>query len=283
VTVKFTEDVSGGLAANALSLVNLSGGPVPSMTFSWDLATLTGTWQFSQPLADGNYRATLDGDSVHDWSGALVDGNRDSLPGGDYDFDFFSLAGDANGDRSVDFLDLAKLAQNYNTSSGGLTYADGDFNGDGSVDFLDLAKLAQNYNTNLPASPAAGPVPIAGAAAMPSLASVIAQVSQPTAPVPTPVMVTMVEAGAKVVRVASGIVLVHPRSRSIVHLRLVIVVIARLVVAPLHDALALDNACRMLNVGLALFVPTQVRSRCRVQGEPDDAASGNSAQQISHG
>lgn len=186
ITVKFTEDVSAGLPANALSLVNLSGGPVPSMTYSWDLATLTATWQFNQPLADGNYRATLDGDMVHDWSGALVDGNRDSLPGGDYDVDFFSLAGDANGDRSVDFLDLAKLAQNYNTSSGGLTYADGDFNGDGSVDFLDLAKLAQNYNTSLPASPAAGPAAIAGAAAMPSLASVIAEVSPPAAPVQTP-------------------------------------------------------------------------------------------------
>jgi hypothetical protein len=166
--------------------VNLSGGSVPSMTYSWDLATLTATWQFNQPLADGNYRATLAGD-VPDWSGALVDGNRDSLPGGSYDFDFFSLAGDTNADRSVDFLDLARLAQNYNTSSATLTYADGDFNGDGSVDFLDLAKLAQNYNTSLAASAAAGPVPIAGAAAMPSLASVIAEVNQPVVPVPTPV------------------------------------------------------------------------------------------------
>lgn len=54
--------------------------------------------------------------------------------------------GDANADGAVDFLDLAALAQNYNTS-GALTWEQGDFNGDGSVDFLDLAALAQNYNT----------------------------------------------------------------------------------------------------------------------------------------
>ena len=54
--------------------------------------------------------------------------------------------GDANADGAVDFLDLAALAQNYNTS-GTLTWEQGDFNADGSVDFLDLAAMAQNYNT----------------------------------------------------------------------------------------------------------------------------------------
>jgi probable HAF family extracellular repeat protein len=55
--------------------------------------------------------------------------------------------GDANADGAVDFLDLATLAQSYNTTSGSLAWEQGDFNGDGSVDFLDLAALAQNYNT----------------------------------------------------------------------------------------------------------------------------------------
>jgi hypothetical protein len=62
-------------------------------------------------------------------------------------------AGDANLDGVVDFNDLAKLAQNYNASSG-KTWFDGDFNYDGSVDFLDLALMAQNYNQPVPSDPA---------------------------------------------------------------------------------------------------------------------------------
>jgi hypothetical protein len=59
--------------------------------------------------------------------------------------------GDANIDGMVDFNDLAKLAQSYNTSGKG--WFDGDFNYDGTVDFLDLALLAQNYNSPAPAEP----------------------------------------------------------------------------------------------------------------------------------
>jgi hypothetical protein len=57
------------------------------------------------------------------------------------------LAGDANRDGTVDFLDLAALAQNYNASSTtDDPWTGGDFNGDGVVDFLDLAAMAQHYN-----------------------------------------------------------------------------------------------------------------------------------------
>jgi autotransporter-associated beta strand protein len=61
----------------------------------------------------------------------------------------FTYSGDSNLDGSVDFLDLARLAQNYNVTDGTRTWATGDFNYDGNTDFLDLAKLAQSYNTAL--------------------------------------------------------------------------------------------------------------------------------------
>ncbi|MDB5320693.1 MAG: uncharacterized protein JWN40_2324 [Phycisphaerales bacterium] len=68
-----------------------------------------------------------------------------------------TLPGDANLDGKVDFLDLAKLAQSYNSTVSGITdswWLKGDFNYDGKVDFLDLARLAQNYNTSaVPAAP----------------------------------------------------------------------------------------------------------------------------------
>jgi hypothetical protein len=68
----------------------------------------------------------------------------------------YTLAGDVNLDGSVDFLDLAKLAQSYNVTDGSREWATGDFNYDGSTDFLDLAKMAQNYNTALPSAPIPG-------------------------------------------------------------------------------------------------------------------------------
>src|SRR4029078_7596520 len=69
----------------------------------------------------------------------------------------YTLSGDVNLDGSVDFLDLAKLAQSYNVTDGTRRWATGDVNYDGNTDFLDLAKLAQNYNTALaPSAPIPG-------------------------------------------------------------------------------------------------------------------------------
>jgi hypothetical protein len=98
------------------------------------------------------------------------------------------IPADANDDRSVDFNDLVALAQNYNTT--GKTFPQGDFTGDGAVDFNDLVVLAQHYNTSVPpAAPGetALAIPIAGAAPMPSLATVMDQLSAPATPTPTPV------------------------------------------------------------------------------------------------
>jgi fibronectin-binding autotransporter adhesin len=66
----------------------------------------------------------------------------------------YTLLGDATLDGAVDFNDLVKLAQDYNTTvpPGESGWYHGDFNYDGSVDFGDLVKLAQNYNGSLPAS-----------------------------------------------------------------------------------------------------------------------------------
>jgi hypothetical protein len=73
----------------------------------------------------------------------------------------YTLFGDATLDGTVDFNDLVKLAQNYETTVSAVTdawWGRGDFTYDGVVDFNDLVKLAQNYETSLPA---AGAVPAA--------------------------------------------------------------------------------------------------------------------------
>jgi len=64
----------------------------------------------------------------------------------------FTLYGDATLDGSVDFNDLVKLAQNFNTTLPAAqgSWSRGDFTFDGMVDFNDLVKLAQHFNTALP-------------------------------------------------------------------------------------------------------------------------------------
>jgi hypothetical protein len=114
----------------------------------------------SGQFADGNYTARLSSAPISNSAHDRLDGDGDGLPGGIFVTTFFSLKGDANHDRSVDFNDLAVLAQHYNSGSSELRWADGDFTGDGIVDFLDLAFLAQNYNTSLPGA-AAAPAPTA--------------------------------------------------------------------------------------------------------------------------
>ena len=55
------------------------------------------------------------------------------------------LAGDMNGDNVVDILDLANLAQRYQS-----TDPTADLNADGIVDILDLALVAGNYQRQGP-------------------------------------------------------------------------------------------------------------------------------------
>jgi hypothetical protein len=65
----------------------------------------------------------------------------------------FTYGGDANLDGSVGFADLVRVAQNYNSATGG-TWAGGDFTHDGRVDFADLVVLAQNYGGGVAATSA---------------------------------------------------------------------------------------------------------------------------------
>lgn len=111
---------------------------------SYDAATNTATFTFAAnvPLPDGNYRATLSSASVSNGVGIPLDGSGTGA-GGDYTFNFFSLAGDANHDGKVDFADLLALAQHFGQTTA--AFADGDLNYDGSVNFDDLLIVAQAY------------------------------------------------------------------------------------------------------------------------------------------
>jgi ELWxxDGT repeat protein len=160
VVVDFTEDVSGSLAVADLVVMNLTTGQAldpAAFTLTYDAGNNRATFTLGGGvLGDGTYRATLAAGAVRDAS--------DNPLAADGTLDFFVLAGDANGDRVVNFNDLLVLARNYNTAGAG--WADGDFNGDGVVNFNDLLMLARNYNKTLEVPPAPAPV-MASAAALP--------------------------------------------------------------------------------------------------------------------
>jgi len=59
---------------------------------------------------------------------------------------FITLAGDVNGDRTVDYSDLSDLNEAYGSESGDSNWDQYcDFNGDGKVDAVDLFDLSKNY------------------------------------------------------------------------------------------------------------------------------------------
>ncbi len=62
-----------------------------------------------------------------------------------------AMAGDANGDGSVDVIDLGILATNYGAEIGA-DWDDGDFTGDGKIDVSDLGILATYYGIGSAAS-----------------------------------------------------------------------------------------------------------------------------------
>ncbi len=94
----------------------------------------------------------------------------------------YTRLGDATLDGLVDFNDLVRLAQNYDSTTGSMLWSQGDFTYDGVVDFNDLVRLAQNYETALAGEPV--PAGLAAASAFGEdmqLAFAMAQTPEPGA------------------------------------------------------------------------------------------------------
>jgi len=153
VSFSFDRAVSG-----AVQFQNITTGlPVDVPSGSFDPTTNTAIFSFTRPLPDGQYVATVPAKMLTD--------NYGAHPVADFVFRFFSLAGDANHDGTVNFSDLLTLAQNYGKSS--VTFADGDFDGNGAVGFSDLLILAQNYGKTIATPTLANSILSAATAAKP--------------------------------------------------------------------------------------------------------------------
>ena len=151
LAITFNEDVSASLTKPDLMLTNLTTGHTLTGTeydFTYVAASnilivyYHGTPFFQYP--DGNYRATLLIAGITDAAGNPL---SPSPGNSNYTFDFFSLAADANHDRTINALDFNALASNYGQT--GRTFSQGNFNYDSVVDTLDFSLLATHFGQSL--------------------------------------------------------------------------------------------------------------------------------------
>jgi hypothetical protein len=136
---RFNSDVSASLSPSDLTIQRIGGGTISAsgVTFSGTDALFT----LPTGLVDGEYVATLHKEGVADSNGVPLSA--------DATLNFFSLAGDVNRDRSVNFDDLLIVAQNYGQAGRSFSQGNLDYDSAGNVDFDDLLLLAQHYNTTL--------------------------------------------------------------------------------------------------------------------------------------
>jgi type VI protein secretion system component Hcp len=145
LAVQFSEDVSQSLQPTDVSVVNAddpnAGTFSPTAIESYDAATNTAVFDFSGPLANANYRASVYSYNVQDV------GAQDLTIGKSYDF--FMLAGDGTLDRRVSIEDFNILASNFGKSGKSFTQGNYDGSTDGKVTIVDFNILAANFGKTL--------------------------------------------------------------------------------------------------------------------------------------
>ncbi|HEY4311330.1 MAG TPA: choice-of-anchor tandem repeat GloVer-containing protein [Pirellulales bacterium] len=156
VRIVFNEDVN--VAEASLIVSGLSGTPLVFSAFAYDHTSHTATWTFASPISADRIKLALAStgpNAVTDVSGNLLDGDwttgassypsGDGYEGGDFNFAFNVLPGDANGDGTVNVQDLAAISSGWLTAGRA-----GDINADGVINGQDLALLSSNWLATLP-------------------------------------------------------------------------------------------------------------------------------------
>jgi|GEM_PF-2455959 len=164
VTLTFSEPVK--VSEQDLELIGLRTANVPSLDdFTHTPGTNTASWKFTGLNFAGDQYLIQLADSVTDLSEVPLDGewtnpgslatvnssvsefpSGDETFGGDFEFVFTLMPGDANLDLVVDVSDLGILATNWMLST--TMFSEADFNGDGIVDVTDLGSLSTNWQEN---------------------------------------------------------------------------------------------------------------------------------------
>jgi hypothetical protein len=147
VSFTFSEAVGSSINLASISFTNLDtpGGATPTASsYSYIAASNTAKFFLAKPIPDGNFRATISG---------VSDNAANSFAATNNSLDFYFLAGDANGDRTVNALDFNALASHFGFAGAG--FAGGDFDFSGTVNSDDFSLLASHWLATTPA-PAPG-------------------------------------------------------------------------------------------------------------------------------
>jgi len=159
IRIVFSEDV-----AVSQGDLDLLGANVPTYAFagfSYDPSSFTATWTVSQPLDADKLLVDLS-DAVQDTTGNSLDGqwsdgasiypSGDGAAGGNFQFRFDVLPGDANQSGMTNVRDGLGLRGRIDTVPGDAGYsAMWDFNGDGTIDVAgDDGAIRDNMFTWLP-------------------------------------------------------------------------------------------------------------------------------------
>jgi hypothetical protein len=122
-----------------LDVSTVGGKTVAALTFA-------GPEFVGGSLADGRYTLMVRSDRVHDRWGRELDGDGNSVAGGNRSDSLFRLFGDSDGDGDVDGLDRDLFRSAFNKSAGEAGYLwYFDFDGDGDVDGLDNGQFNRRF------------------------------------------------------------------------------------------------------------------------------------------
>lgn len=138
VRIEFSGNVGASLDSSDLLVRDSGGSDVAVAAVTWDSAARVADFALTAPLVSGRYFATLRAGSVVADNGAVLTA--------DFQLPFSFLAGDADGNGTVNLADFAALAARFNQPG---TFAQGDFDYSGTIDIADLALLAVNFNNTL--------------------------------------------------------------------------------------------------------------------------------------
>ncbi len=165
VSVQFSEDMVN-VTSTSLTLWGLKNSFAPTIAVftPFDPVTMTASWKFSAPFDADQYLLSLT-DAVTDVAGNLLDGewtnpfsrsttstsvsefpSGNDTAGGDFNFVYTILPGDANRTNTVNGLDFFIYQQN--PGGPGRTFNQADYNGDGDTDSADNALWQANNGNN---------------------------------------------------------------------------------------------------------------------------------------
>lgn len=163
IRITFSEDVN--IQANDLAITGVVNATYATDHFFYDPQTRVATWTLESPIAAGELiHLDLDGDGidpVQDLDGNALDGewvnevstyeSGNGTAGGDFEFRFNVLEGDAIASNVVDYFDYlyTRFAEGYEAGDAGYDHLY-DIDGNGAIETADWQEVLTHLWTMLP-------------------------------------------------------------------------------------------------------------------------------------